>query len=184
MRRTALLLVTVFCLTSLPPRPVFAAGGAGEQPAAPGPLTVNLVLKPEEARSAMLVERYLLPTTLAALTWNDFSLEPSGNIELAAGGGYRILSQKPLSEESLGPIGVYAYTVGVTWTAPAAQAAKKSIALAFEYTGRDAVGVILQPAQRALLEGIRRSGQPKGSAKVLELTYLGAGKFRAKVGVR
>ena len=117
MRRTALLLVTVFALTSLPSLPVFAAGGAGEQPAAPGPLAVYLVLKPEEARSAMLVERYLLPTSLAALTWNDFSLEPSGNVELAAGGGYRLLSQKPLSEESLGPIGVYAYTVGVTWTA-------------------------------------------------------------------
>jgi molybdenum-dependent DNA-binding transcriptional regulator ModE len=44
--------------------------------------------------------------------------------------------------------------------------------------------VVLQPAQRALLEGIRRSGRQSGAARVLEISYLGGGRFRATVGVR
>jgi hypothetical protein len=63
-------------------------------------------------------------------------------------------------------------------------APRKTLAIAFAYGGEDARGVVLQPAQRALLEAIRRSGRQKGSARVLELAYLGDGKFRAKVGLR
>jgi hypothetical protein len=166
------------------------AGAAGEKPAAPargphqGPLTVYLVLKPEESRNSMLVERLHLPSSLAALAWTEFRLESSGNVELAAGGGYRLGAHQPVSEESLGGLGVYGYSLRVTWGSDSGQAARKTIALAFEYQAADARGVILQPAQRALLEGIRRSGRQKGSARVLELSYLGDGKFRARVGLR
>jgi len=165
-----------------------AAGAAGEK--APesgpqrGPLTVYLVLKPEESRNSMLVERLLLPSSLAALAWTEFQLEGSGNVELAAGGGYRLISHEPVSTESLGGLGVYGYALRVTWGSGSPPAPRKTLALAFEYDGADARGVVLQPAQRALLEGIRRSGKQKGSARVLELAYLGDGKFRAKVGLR
>jgi hypothetical protein len=166
-----------------------AAGGAGEKTAPgggpqQGPLTVYLVLKPEESRNSMLVERLHLPSSLAALAWTEFQLEASGNVELAAGGGYRLISHQPASEESLGELGVYGYSLRVTWSSGSGQAARKTLAIAFRYGDEDARGVVLQPAQRALLEGIRRSGRQKGSARVLELAYLGDGKFRAKVGLR
>ena len=149
-----------------------------------GPLTVYLVLKPEESRNSMLVERLHLPSSLAALAWTEFRLEGSGNVELASGGGYRLLSHEPVSTESLGELGVYGYALRVTWSAGSWPAPRKTLALAFEYDGADARGVVLQPAQRALLEGIRRSGRQKGSARVLQLSYLGDGKFRARVGLR
>jgi hypothetical protein len=169
--------------------PRAGAGGTGEKAepesagAGPrGPLTVFLVLKPEESRNNLLVERFHLPSSLAALGWTEFRLEPSGNVELAAGGGYRLLSHQPVSEERLGELGVYGYALRVSWT-EAGQAPRKTIALAFAYEEADSRGVILQPAQRALLEGIRRSGRQKGSARVLELTYQGGGRFRARVGL-
>jgi hypothetical protein len=167
-----------------------AAGGSGEKPAAPeggpqrSPVTVYLVLKPGESRNAMLVERLHLPSSLAALAWTEFKLEASGNVELAAGGGYRLVSHRPASEESLGELGVYGYSLRVTWSSGSELAARKTLSIAFQYGDEDARGVVLQPAQRALLEGIRRSGRQKGSARVLELAYLGDGKFRAKVGLR
>jgi hypothetical protein len=165
-----------------------SAGAAGEKaPAgAPqrGPLTVYLVLKPEESRNGMLVERLHLPSSLAALTWTEFRLEASGNVELTAGGGYRLVSHKPVSEESLGALGVYGYALQATWGSGSEPAPRKTLTIAFAYAGEDARGVVLQPAQRALLEAIRRSGRQKGSARVLELAYLGDGKFRAKVGLR
>jgi len=148
-----------------------------------GPLKVYLVLKPEESRNTLMVERLHLPSSLAALTWTDFRLEGSGNVELSASGGYRLVSRDPLSSESLGELGVYAYALKVTWT-QAAAAPRKITTINFKYSGLDAGGVVLQPAQRALLEGIRRSGKQSGSARVLEVTYLGGGSFRAKVGVR
>jgi hypothetical protein len=170
-----------------------AAGASGEKPAgepAPGagpgggPLTVYLVIKPEESRNSMFVERLQLPSSLANFAWTGFKLEGSGNVELTAGGGYRLVSHKPVSEESLGELGVYGYSLKVTWTAGFGQAPRKTYTFDLRYQNTDALGVVLQPAQRALLEGIRRSGRQKGSARVLELAYLGHGKFRAKVGVR
>ena len=168
-----------------------SAGASGEKsPDGPapgpggGPLTVYLVIKPEESRNSMFVERQQLPSSLAALAWTGFRLEGSGNVELAAGGGYRLVSHKPVSEESLGVLGIYGYLLQVTWTEGSGQAPRKTYAFDFRYSSDDAQGVVLQPAQRALLEGIRRSGKQSGSARVLELAYLGNGKFRAKVGVR
>ena len=182
--KAALLLVLLGVLAAA----VQAAGeAANEKPAisAPGtgPLKIYLVLKPEESRNSMMVERLHLPSSLAALTWSDFRLEGSGSVELTAGGGYRLVSHEPLSSESLGELGVYAYALKVTWT-QAAPAPRKTMTISFKYSGLDAGGVVLQPAQRALLEGIRRSGKQSGSARVLEITYLGGGSFRAKVGVR
>ena len=168
-----------------------AAGASGEKPAG-GPasgsgrglLTVYLVIKPEESRNSMFVERLQLPSSLAAFAWTGFKLEGSGNVALEAGGGYRLVSHEPLSEENLGELGVYGYSLKVTWTAGSDQGPRKTYAFDLQYDSADARGVVLQPAQRALLEGIRRSGRQKGSARVLELVYLGDGKFRAKVGVR
>ncbi len=168
-----------------------AAGASGEKPSAGpapgsgrGPLTVYLVMKPEESRNSMFVERLQLPSSLAAFAWTGFKLEGSGNVELTAGGGYRLLSHEPVSEEKLGELGVYGYSLKVTWTAGVDLASRKTYSFDLKYDSGDSRGVVLQPAQRALLEGIRRSGRQSGSARVLELAYLGAGKFRAKVGVR
>ncbi len=187
-RHLAAPLLTALLLIVLGISPA-VAGGSGEtaepgSAAQRGPLTVYLVLKPEERRNSMLVERLHLPSSLAALSWTEFRLEASGNVELAAGGGYRLLSHQPVSEESLGELGVYGYALKVSWTSGSEQASRKTIALSFAYEGADGRGVILQPAQRALLEGIRRSGRQKGSARVLQLSYLGDGKFRARVGLR
>ena len=180
-RHLAVLLLAV--LGALPA----AAGASGEKAteSAPGrsPLTVYLVLKSGDSRNSMLVERLHLPSSLAAFSWTEFRLESSGNVELAAAGGYRLISHQPVSEENLGELGVYGYSLRVSWAAGSSQAPRKTLTLNLEYEEADSRGVVLQPAQRALLEGIRRSGRQKGSARVLELTYQGGGKFRARVGL-
>jgi hypothetical protein len=157
-----------------------------EKPAAPqeGPLTVYLVLTPQDSRNSMLVERYQLPSTLSALAWTRFTLQESGNVELEALGGCRILSRKPVSEQSIGVYGVYGYALELSDTGGRTYSPKRTFTLSFDYRSLAAgEGVVIQPAHRALLEGIRRSGRQNGIAKVLELRYQGAGKFTARVGV-
>jgi hypothetical protein len=185
-RRLAALWPAVVLLAVVGALPA-AAGAAGEkatESAGPrSPLTVYLVLTPGDSRNSMLVERLHLPSALAAFSWTEFRLEPSGNVELAAAGGYRLVSHQPISAESLGELGVYSYSLRVSWTAAAGQAPRKTLTLNLGYEGADGRGVVLQPAQRALLEGIRRSGRQQGSARVLEMTYQGGGRFRARVGL-
>jgi hypothetical protein len=181
---SALLILLVAGVLPAAASPGAEEPAASEQGPASGPITVYLVIRPEESRNSMFVERLQLPNALAAYAWTAFKLEGSGNVELTAGGGYRLVSHKPVSEQKLGELGVYGYSLKVTWTAGAGQAPRKTYAFEFAYDGSDGRGVALQPAQRALLEGIRRSGKQSGSARVLELTYLGSGKFRVKVGVR
>src|SRR4030042_4851831 len=178
LRHLAVLVLAV--LGALPA----AAGASGEKAteSAPGrsPLPVYLVLKSGDSRNSMVVERLHLPSSLAAFSWTEFRLESSGNVELAAAGGYRLISHQPVSEENLGELGVYGYSLRVTWAAGSSQAPRKTLTLNLEYEEADSRGVVLQPAQRALLEGIRRSGRQQGSARVLELTYPGGGKVRAR----
>ena len=124
-RRLAVLLLAV--LGVLPA----AAGGSGEKAtesaAGRSPLTVYLVLKPGDSRNSMLVERLHLPSSLAAFSWTDFRLEPSGNVELAAAGGYRLISHQPVSEENLGELGVYGYSLRVSWAAGSGQAVRETL---------------------------------------------------------
>jgi hypothetical protein len=148
------------------------------------PLTVYLVLTPQDSRNEMLVERFHLPSALTALAWTRFTLQGSGNVELEALGGYRILSRKPVLEQSIGDYGIYGYELALSYSGRGAYAPKRTFTLTFDYRSQAAGGgVVIQPAHRALLEGIRRSGRQTGIAKVLELRYQGAGKFTARVGV-
>ncbi len=163
------------------------AEASGEKPA-PTPerlLNVYLVLTPEESRNSMLVERLELPSTLSALAWTRFSLQGSGNVELEALGGYRVLSRKPVSAEPIGGYGVYGYALELSYAGRTDYAPKRTFSLSFDYRflAESNGGVVIQPAHRALLEGIRRSGRQTGVARVLELRYRGAGRFTARVGV-
>jgi len=162
------------------------AEASGEKPA-PTPeraLTVYLVLTPEESRNSMLVERFQLPSALTALAWTRFSLQGSGNVELEALGGYRVLSRKPVSAEPVGGYGVYGYALELGYKGRTDYKPKRTFSLSFDYRFlADSDGVVIQPAHRALLEGIRRSGRQNGVARVLELRYQGAGRFTARVGV-
>jgi hypothetical protein len=180
-RAGALLL---FCLLSCSG---LQAEASGEKPALTPQrlLTVYLVLTPEESRNSMLVERLQLPSTLAALAWTRFSLIGSGNVDLEALGGYRVLSRKPLAEEPIGGYGIYSYALELSYTGRTDYAPKRTFNLSFDYRflAENDGGVVIQPAHRALLEGIRRSGRQTGVARVLELRYRGAGRFTARVAV-
>jgi hypothetical protein len=162
------------------------AEGPAEKPAPSPerPLTVYLVLTPPDSRNGPLVERFHLPSALTALAWTRFTLRGSGNVDLEALGGYRILSRKPVLEQSIGDYGIYGYELELSYSGSGAYAPKRIFTLTFDYRSQVAGGgVVIQPAHRALLEGIRRSGRQTGIAKVLELRYQGAGKFTARVGV-
>jgi hypothetical protein len=154
-----------------------------QAPSPEKPLTVYLVLTPQESRNSMLVERLQLPSSLTALAWTRFTLQGSGNVELEALGGYRILSRKPVLEQSIGDYGIYGYDLELSYSGSGAYAPKRTFTLTFDYRSQSGGGVVIQPAHRALLEGIRRSGRQTGVAKVLELRYQGAGRFTARVGV-
>jgi hypothetical protein len=132
----------------------------------------------------MLLERLQIPSALTALAWNRFSLQGSGNVEMEALGGYRILSRKPVSAEPIGGYGIYGYTMELSYSGRTDYTPKRTFSLNFDYRFlAEGDGVVIQPAHRALLEGIRRSGRQTGMARVLELRYRGEGKFTARVGV-
>jgi len=179
-RRAAVLLFCLLCSAGL------QAEASREKPPQ-GPerqLTVYLVLTPEESRNGLLVERQQLPSSLTALAWTRFSLQGSGNVDLEALGAYRVSSRKPLSAEPIGGYGIYGYALELSYSGRTDFTPKRIFSLSFDYRflgGGD--GVVIQPAHRALLEGIRRSGQQTGAARVLELRYRGAGRFTARVGV-
>ncbi len=178
--RAGLLLFCLLCSAGL------QAEAVREKPS-PGPerqLTVYLVLTPEESRNGMLVERQQLPSSLAALAWTRFRLQGSGNVDLEALGAYRVSSRKPLAPEPIGAYGIYGYALQVSYSGQADFTPKRIFSLSFDYRFlAEGDGAVIQPAHRALLEGIRLSGQQTGAARVLELRYRGAGRFTARVGV-
>jgi len=160
------------------------ASGEREVPAPESQLTVYLVLTPEESGKSILVEGQQLPSSLTALAWTRFSLQGSGNVDLEALGAYRVLSRKPVSAEPIGGYGVYGYALELSYSGRTDYRPKRTFSLSFDYRFlAEGDGEVIQPAHRALLEGIRRSGQQTGEARVLELRYRGEGRFTARVGV-
>ncbi len=177
---TGVLLFCLLCSAGLQAEALLEKPSPGPE----GQLTVYLVLTPEESRNGMLVEREQLPSSLTALAWTRFSLQGSGNVDLEALGAYRVQSFKPLSAEPIGGYGIYGYALEASYSGRTDFTPERIFSLSFDYRFlAEGDGVVIQPAHRALLEGIRLSGRQSGAARILELRYRGKGRFTARVGV-
>jgi hypothetical protein len=137
-----------------------------------------------EESAEMFLERYLLPTSLAAMLWTEFSGEGE-EIRFDTQGGYRVVRKTQALSESLGVYTVYGYdlVIDVTVSPPAPRRSPDSYPVRFSYSESTVSGsrVIPQPLEQALLTAIRESGRPSGMARVGDIYYLGSGKFKATV---
>ena len=93
--------IIMLCFLLNPPPACSEAAGEARGPAGEAKPVVYLVLRPVEAENATLVERYHLPSSLSAFSWSQFRVQPGGNVELQATGGYRLIAHKPVSMENL-----------------------------------------------------------------------------------
>jgi hypothetical protein len=145
----------------------------------------------------MFLERYLFPTSLAVILWTEYTLVGK-EVRFDTRGGYRIVRKQRVLAESIGAYTVYGYDliIDVTWPAEAwpaeARAPKgrtqKTYVVQFSYpesaassSGSPPKAVLPQPLEQALLAGIREDGRTHGRARVEQVEYLGAGRFRAAV---
>jgi hypothetical protein len=137
-----------------------------------------------EESAEMFLERYLLPTSLAAMLWTEFSTEGE-EVRFNTRGGYRVVRKTQALSESLGVHTVYGYDlmIDVTLSPPAPRRSPDSYSVRFSYSESTVrgSGVIPQPLEQALLTAIRESGRPSGMARVKDIDYLGSGKFKATV---
>ena len=58
------------------------------------------------------------------------------------------------------------------------------LTIRFRYSRSSGDGLPVQPARRALLEGIRSAGRSSGFIRLDALEHLGGGRFRARVALR
>ena len=61
---------------------------------------------------------------------------------------------------------------------------REVLTVRFDYPRQPSDRLLVQPARRALLEGIRAAGRASGFVRLQELSYLGGGRFRARVALR
>lgn len=132
----------------------------------------------------MFLERYLLPTSVAAMWWSEYSVE-EGEVRFDSSGGYRIVRKRRVLNEPLGAYTVHAYDLTLQWTADASAPRGKPSSYSIEFSyprSADSVsGVLPQPLEQALLQAIRRHGLRTGRARVETIKYLGEGRFTATV---
>lgn len=148
----------------------------------------------------MFLERYLLPTSVAAMLWTEFTLQ-GNEVRLDTQGGYRVVRKQRVLTEPIGAYVVHGYDLIIDVTRsssappPAGSRAQSadSYVVRFSYpesadSGSGSTpkavqpsGVLPQPLQQALLAGIREDGRTSGKARVQLIEYLGSGRFRATV---
>jgi len=186
---------------------VLRAGGSseGQRPAGttPGqPVTAVSVraywlLEQGAANAQMLLDRFYLPTSLSVLRWTGFTVV-DGGVELASTGGYRVARKDRVLTESWQGRVLHGYEVRVEFIGQADEPSRSSrrytVSFAYDTSGTGSgeagaggsgeAAAVPQPLQQALLKGIEASGRGSGTARVLELTYEGRGRFRAKVEVQ
>lgn len=181
------IIFTLFCSSAF-------ASGRGEEPMDKGELRVFWVLDGSmSAESAgMFLERFLFPTSLAVMLWTEFSLEGE-EVRLDTRGGYRVVRKQRMLAESIGAYTVYGYDMIIDLTDSAEPRApkgrsQKTYLVRFSYpesadssSGSPPQTVLPQPLEQALLAGIREDGRTSGMARVEQVEYLGAGRFKASV---
>jgi hypothetical protein len=182
-----ILLFTLLACSAFP-------SGRGEEPSGKLETRIFWVLDGEmSAESAeMYLERYLFPTSLAAMLWMDFSVR-GDEIRLDTAGGYRIVRKQRVLAETVDSLAVYGYDLIVDVTLPAEapeRGSREGYEVRFSYpgaadpgSGSSAAAVNPQPLQQALIAGIRDDGRSAGKARVEQIEYLGAGRFTATVSI-
>lgn len=167
-------------LASLAP---LTARGRAEEPGAAGEIAVFLLLGAEERPDSQFVERFDLPLSAAAYAWTEFRVQ-GGGVELREAGGLRILSKRLLLDEPAGGRRVIGYALKASGYDAAPGPPRETLTVRYDYPRRPGEGLVVQPARRALLEGIAAAGTSSGFVRLEELSYLGSGRFRARVAVR
>jgi len=135
----------------------------------------------------MFVERYLLPTSLAATRWTGFAVTGQ-EVRFDTTGGYRVVRRNKILIDPIGALTVYGYDLIVDMVRdseaqPARNASPESYLVRFSYplAAAPQSGVIPQPLEQAFLAGIRKDGRSVGKGRVESVDYLGSGRFKATV---
>ena len=135
----------------------------------------------------MFLERYLLPTSLAAARWTGFTVTGQ-DVRFDTTGGYRVVRRNKILVDPIGALTVYGYDLIVDMmrdseAQPARGSSPESYLVRFSYPLPSAPesAVIPQPLEQALLAGIRKDGRGSGKGRVESVDYLGSGRFKATV---
>jgi hypothetical protein len=155
--------------------------GAGERPL--GSLPVFLIFVDGEEPDPLFVERFHLPLAAAAYGWAGFSVREA-EVILQEAGGLRILSRRQVSREPAGGLVVVGYALKASGYQADPGPPGEVLTIRFRYSRSSGDGLPVQPARRALLEGIRSAGRSSGFIRLDALEHLGGGRFRARVALR
>ena len=176
-RKTILFLLLVTALLPL------SARGRAEDPGGGDEAGVYLLFAAGERPDPVFLERFHLPLAVASYAWTGFGVQ-GGEVVLREAGGMRILSKRLILEEPMGGLTVLGYALVASGYDADPGPPREVLTVRFDYPRQPGDRLLVQPARRALLEGIRAAGRASGFVRLQELSYLGGGRFRARVALR
>jgi hypothetical protein len=183
MRRAGKCLSAAFLIVLLLSCSVFPSGRA-EQPSAgvrqKAFFIVDRAMSDESAQ--MFLERYVLPTSVAAMQWTEFAHQ-GREIRFEYRGGYRVVRKRLTLTDPLGPHTVYGYELVLDSPGrpPSLREGPAPHTVRFTYPALQDTGVLPQPAEQALLAAVREDGRSSGWVRLDSIGYLGSGRFKATV---
>jgi hypothetical protein len=184
MRRAEKCLFAGILILTLLSCSVFPSGRAERPPAGARRQAFFIVDGAMSGESAqMFLERYVLPTSVAAMQWTEFALK-GREIRFEYRGGYRIARKRLTLTDTLGSHTVYGYelTVEPPGGPPSLREGPASHTVRFTYSSSsEDAGVLPQPAEQALLAAVRQDGRSSGWVRLDSISYLGSGRFKATV---
>ncbi len=174
--------LTILLMHSLILSCIFSRG-LSEEEKRKGEIRIYLLFARNDNTANAFMERYHLPSALYSFTWSEFSVEGE-EVNLDSRGGYRIVSKKLVYTESIGSYMLYGYDVGASCHVLKEISPLKTYTVTFNYIDMtEKEGFTYQPADWARLKAIWKSKKVSGSVRIVELIYIGAGEFKARVEI-
>ena len=158
---------------------VFPGGGPEETPLNEKEAVVP-VTSPEGTDVSMMRKQLLFPAA-ACFAYAEFTQDKNNlSMKMDADIGAHIQRQEPL--DNVDKTQVYQFFITLIFHDPETAGFNKRVSVAFTLKDiQKQGGIIKQPVQFALQQGIKKSRMKSGQARVSEISYKGNGRFTALV---
>jgi hypothetical protein len=156
--------------------------GGREEKEETNSVNVFLLAETESEAERFAIERKDLPSSIALFNGVHFSVR-GGELSTDADTSFSASSKQIVSKERSGGVIILDYRVKARFPSTPQRSIARAVYVSFGV--KDCLGekgaVLMQPARLALSRAAGASGIGSGSARISSLSYMGGGRFTAKV---